>query len=92
VFDCLSFLTTYFLKTTKEKNPVKKHPAIKKIKKKEAKISYRYSVKQVQALRVFKKISTLSGSIFLKKLVFLKPSTWTNGFLFFSFFSFEKIL
>jgi hypothetical protein len=73
-------------------------------KKKEAKISSMYSEKQVQALRVFKKISThtiqnnihsrldadysnhISGSIFLKKPVFLKPSTWTDGFLFFLFF------
>ena len=32
----------------------------------------------------------VSGSILSKKLAFLKPSTWTNGFLFFPFFSFEK--
>jgi hypothetical protein len=47
----------------------------KKNKKKETKISFRYSVKQVQALRVFDKISTCSGSILSKKPVFLKPST-----------------
>jgi len=57
-----------------------------KIKKKRAKVSSRYSKKQIQALRVSEKISTLSGSIFSKKLAFLKPSTWTNGFLFFFFF------
>ena len=61
-----------------------------KIKKKRAKVSSRFTKKQVQALRVFEKISTLSGSIFSKKLAFLKPSTWYDGFLFFSFFSFEK--
>jgi len=44
-------------------------------KKKEAKVSSRFTKKQVQALRVFEKISTLSGSIFSKKLAFLKPST-----------------
>jgi hypothetical protein len=27
----------------------------------------------------------ISGSIFSEKLAFLKPSTWTNGFLFFFF-------
>ena len=62
-----------------------------KIKKKRAKLSSRFTKKQVQALRVFEKISTLSGSIFSKKLAFLKPSTWTDGFLFFRFF-FWKIL
>jgi hypothetical protein len=46
-----------------------------KIKKKRAKVSSRFTKKQVQALRVFEKISTLSGSIFSKKLAFLKPST-----------------
>jgi len=46
-----------------------------KIKKKRAKISSRFTKKQVQALRVFEKISTHSGSIFSKKLAFLKPST-----------------
>ena len=57
-----------------------------KNKKKRAKISSRFTKKQVQALRVFEKISTHSGSIFSKKLAFLKPSTWTNGLLFFFFF------
>ena len=57
-----------------------------KIKKKRAKISSRFAKKQVQAFQVFEKISTLSGSIFSKKLAFLKPSTWTTGFLFFFFF------
>ena len=46
-----------------------------KINKKKAKISSRFTKKQVQALRVFEKISTHSGSIFSKKLAFLKPST-----------------
>jgi hypothetical protein len=45
-----------------------------------------FTKKQVQALRVFEKISTLSGSIFSKKLAFLKPSTCYDGFLFFLFF------
>jgi len=31
--------------------------------------------RQAQALRVFRKISSPLGSIFLKKLAFLKPST-----------------
>jgi len=48
VFDCLSFLTTSFLKTTKEKNPVKEHPAIKKNKKKGSK----------DKLQVFRKTSS----------------------------------
>jgi hypothetical protein len=47
----------------------------KKIKKKEAKISSRFTIKQVQALRVSDKISTLSGSILSEKLALLKPST-----------------
>jgi len=51
-----------------------------------------FTKKQVQALRVFEKISTLSGSIFSKKLAFLKPSTCYDGFLFFSFFSFENFM
>ena len=57
-----------------------------KNKKKRAKISSRFTKKQVQALRVFEKISTHPGSIFSKKPAFLKPYTWTNGFLFFFFF------
>ncbi|WP_445724188.1 hypothetical protein, partial [Flavobacterium sp.] len=55
-------------------------------KKKEAKISSRFTKKQVQALRVSDKISTLSGSILSEKLAFLKPSTSNDGFLFFLFF------
>ncbi|MDR6968195.1 hypothetical protein J2X31_002210 [Flavobacterium arsenatis] len=51
-----------------------------------AKVSFRYSKKQVQALRVSAKISTLSGSIFSEKPAFLKPFTLTYGFLFFFFF------
>jgi hypothetical protein len=46
-----------------------------KIKKKTAKISSRFTIKQVQALRVSDKISTLSGSILSEKLALLKPST-----------------
>jgi hypothetical protein len=38
-----------------------------KINKKKAKLSSRFTKKQVQALRVFEKISTHSGSIFSKK-------------------------
>jgi hypothetical protein len=46
-----------------------------KNKKKRAKVSSRFTKKQVQALRVFDKISTLSGSILSKKPAFMKPST-----------------
>lgn len=68
-------------------NEVKKgNDFSKKREKKKPKVRFGFSKRQVQALRVWKKISTRSGSIFLHKLAFWKPFTDKTAFFFpFSF-------